>query len=633
MCGITGIVNHHDAGKAAALITGMTAALAHRGPDGDGRFVDADVALGHRRLAIVDPAGGKQPFVSEDGRVVAIVNGEIYNHLELREQLVSRGHVFKTDCDAEVVVHLYEELGGEFVRLLDGMFALAVYNSGSRRVLLARDRLGQKPLLYFMRGSTLVFGSEFAALEAYPDMPRELDMRSVAHYFSLHSVPSPDTIYRDVHKLPPAHQLEFRLEDNTVSIRCYWKPDYSIKAEISFADAAVELRGLVENAVMKRLMADVPLGVFLSGGIDSCIVAGIAAKLSDGPLSAFTVGFKDGRYDERRFAALSAAAIDRLSPGMLEHKSTLVDPGDFSLLEKLSSHAGEPFADASILPTALLSRFAAASVKVALSGDGADEVFMGYDRYRAMRIAAGFDLLPRSLRGGFAAAAHVLPDHGERSFGGRVRRFADLLGEVPADRYFRVLDRCPEPLGELLFGERLRGAAEVDPAGFFTGCEWELSAPDPRERLAELDLHTYLANDVLTKVDLASMSESLEVRSPFLDREVVEFAAKLPGCYKFAGGRGKRILREAFRDLFPSAVASRSKRGFGVPVAAWLRGAWRGEVEARLFDGAALKDGCFQEKMLRRLWLNHQNRRYDNSYLLWGVLNFALFYQRVFGRR
>ncbi len=627
MCGIAGIINHHADPDAGKIIRAMTRSMTHRGPDGGGLLVNEEIAFGHRRLAIIDPAGGAQPISSEDGDVTVILNGEIYNYRKLRGDLEARGHKFKTDTDTEVIVHLYEELGGECVAMLDGMFAFAAYNRRTHRVLLARDRFGKKPLLYFMTGDTLVFASEFEALREHPAMPRELDYNSVSDYLSLLYVPSPNTIYRNVRKLPPAHQLELRFNDGTLSIRGYWHIDYSLKENIPFEEAVRELRRLTERSVEKRLMSDVPIGTFLSGGLDSAIITAVAAKLrGDAPTDAFTIGFDERTYDERQSAARSAARITELCDGRLRHHIQVVDPCDFGLLEKLAARFGEPFADASMLPTYLLSRFAREKITVALSGDGADEVFAGYERYLAVRYANRTDLLPGFLRRPvFGLMAGAFPANGERTLSGRLRRFCRSCAAETDRRYFHLLDRCPHPLKQTLFGERLANAAHRNSAEWFESIEWELTSPHRIERLAELDLNTYLVNDILPKVDIASMASSLEVRTPFLDRELVEFAAKLPIGYKLHGRSRKHILKRAFADLLPSEVLNRPKRGFGVPVGDWLRGEWRYLAEEAIFDGRLLQDGYFREKPLRTLWTSHQEERCDNSYLLWPLLIFSLF--------
>ncbi len=627
MCGIAGIINHRADPAAGDLIAAMNNTLIHRGPDAFGTYLDDDVALGHRRLSIIDLDRGIQPMSNEDGTVLAIFNGEIYNYKELRDILQKRGHLFRTDSDTEVIVHLYEELGNECVSMLEGMFSFAVYNRNTRRVLLARDRIGQKPLLYFMTKGMLVFASEMAALKCHPAMPQELDAAAVSDFLSFQYIPGPGSIYRNVHKLAPGHQLEFRLNEETTSIRAYWRPNFSLKPEIPFKEAAAELRRLVEQAVERRLMSDVPIGTFLSGGVDSSIITAITARLRNPEkTNAYTVGFWDASYDERPFATKAADAINRGIGGGLIQRESVVDPDDFTLVEKMARHCGEPYADASILPTALLSEFAASEIKVALSGDGADELFCGYERYLAIRYASRIALLPEALsRPLLATLASFCPDDGERTRTGRMRRFLKMTAAPERLRYFTLMNHCSAKLKKSLFGEKLRAAAQRDSAELFHSLQWELSSANNIEQLSELDLQTYLPGDVLTKVDIASMASSLEVRSPFLDREVVEFAARLPISYKLHGSKRKHILVEAFRYLLAPEVARRPKRGFGVPIASYLRGKWHNLAEEALFDGMLTRDGYFHKKCVLQLWKEHQSGASDHSYLLWSLINFSLF--------
>ncbi|MBR5839649.1 MAG: asparagine synthase (glutamine-hydrolyzing), partial [Victivallales bacterium] len=368
MCGITGISNHHGTGEAEAVIHAMNDSLRHRGPDDDGFFIDQNVALGHRRLAVISPETGHQPIFNEDETVVAILNGEIYNHLELRHELQQKGHRFTTESDTETLVHLYEEFGDSFVSQLQGMFAFAVYDSRRRRLLLARDRLGQKPLFYFIANDTLVFASELSGLLVHPAMEKKLDIAAISDYLSLLYVPEPQTIYRHVHRLPPACTMTFSIDAPQPVIQPYWQLDFSQKAaHINFQDASAQLRTLVENAVRKRMIADVPLGVFLSGGLDSAIIAAVAAQIrAPEACDAYTIGFADALYDERAAARATAAVISRLPNVNLHHHELEVAPADFDLLCKLIRHFGQPFADASMLPTFLLSQFTRTGLTVAL---------------------------------------------------------------------------------------------------------------------------------------------------------------------------------------------------------------------------------------------------------------------------
>ncbi len=625
MCGITGISNHHGTGEAEAVIHVMNDSLRHRGPDDDGFFIDQDVALGHRRLAVISPETGHQPIFNEDGTVVAILNGEIYNHLELRHELQQKGHRFTTESDTETLVHLYEEFGDSFVSQLQGMFAFAVYDCHRRHLLLARDRLGQKPLFYFMANDTLVFASELSGLLVHPAMEKELDIAAISDYLSLLYIPEPKTVYRHVHRLPPACMMTFSIDAPQPVIQSYWQLDFSRKAaHINFQDASAQLRTLVENAVRKRMIADVPLGVFLSGGLDSAIIAAVAAQIrAPEPCDAYTIGFADASYDERAAARATAAAISRLPNVKLRHHELEVAPDDFALLRKLIRHFGQPFADASMLPTFLLSQFTRTGLTVALSGDGADEIFGGYERYIAMRMFQSSQHFPLLIRRSFAALTNLLPDSGERTFCGRLRRLSRLFAHTKENAYFSLLDRCPTAVRHKLFGPRLREA--MNNALPFTEVEKILTASNLTERCSELDIHTYMPGDVLTKVDIASMACALEVRSPFLDHELVEFAATLPWDFKLHGNNRKYILKAAFADLLPSEILNRRKRGFGIPLAAWLRTTWRKQSEEALFEGPLISEGFIEHKPLTEIWNAHQSSHSDYSYLLWTLLMLSLF--------
>ena len=607
----------------------MSDAQAHRGPDDDGYFIDDDVAFGHRRLAVISPETGHQPIFNEDGTVVAILNGEIYNHLELRHELEKKGHCFTTESDTETLVHLYEEFGNSFVSRLQGMFAFAIYDRRNHHLLLARDRLGQKPLFYFMSNDTLVFASELSGLLAHPAMVKELDMAAISDYLSLLYIPEPKTVYHHVRRLPPGCTMTFSIDSPCPVIQRYWQLDFSLKTQqINFQHAAKQLRGLVENAVRKRMLADVPLGVFLSGGLDSAIVTAVAAKIraTEG-IDAYTIGFADAAYDERAEARATAAAISRL-PGMnLRHHELEVTPDDFDVLQKLIRHFGQPFADASMLPTFLLSQFTRTGLTVALSGDGADEIFGGYERYIAMQMFHSLRRLPSPTQYIYKALAVILPDSGERTFCGRLRRFSRLLSQPKENAYFSLLDRCSTPIQQKIFGPRLHEFSNNN-ALPFTEFEKTLTATDFTERCSELDIHTYLPGDVLTKVDIASMACSLEVRSPFLDHELVEFAAVLPWDFKLHGNDRKHILKAAFANLLPSEVLNRRKRGFGVPIAAWLRTTWRKQAEETLFDGQLISEGFIERAPLHDIWNAHQSARFDYSYQLWTLLMLSLFLEK-----
>ncbi len=636
MCAISGIANIRGDRNAVSVVEAMNCAQQHRGPDDSGIFADEHAVIGHRRLAIIDLESGHQPMESiSDDKLVLAVNGEIYNFQELRETLSQRGHNFRTNSDSECVIHLYEEYGEDFVNYLDGMFAFALYDVTKRRLLLGRDRLGKKPLLYFMNGDSLVFSSEFAGLLAHPDVPLQLDENALSDYLSLQYIPSPNTAFRNIRKLPPGHLLSFNIESATVSIRCYWQLDYSIKnRDVSLSAAAQELRRLVKQAVKKRLISDVPLGTFLSGGVDSCIVTGLTAQfLYPAPCDTFTAGFGNAAYDERSAARRSAEIINSVCGGNLRFHEKEIKSDDFDLVLKLIPKFGEPFADASAIPFYLISEFAKSKISVALSGDGADEIFAGYERYLAMRYAENVYWLPETIRKMlFSGVANMLPDRGERSTSGRLKRLLKLFASPEQSGYFNLLDRCPHAIKRELFGPAMHKALNRKSSECFTQLDWELIAIDKVEKLGELDLKTYLPGDILVKADIASMAHALELRSPFMDTAVVEFAARLPMKYKLFGKERKKILKMAFPEFITPELSARPKRGFGVPVAAWLRDAWKAPAEEKLFHSRLLSEKFVNEDVLRRLWDMHQSGEADYSYLLWELIVLDLFLDRVGGR-
>ena len=581
MCGICGVVG------GGADVRRMAARLAHRGPDDEGVYEDV---LGFRRLAIIDLQTGAQPM--KGCRDLWLVfNGEIYNYRELRARL---DHPFRSRSDAEVVLHLYEEKGPDCVRDLDGMFAFAIWDARSRTLFAARDRMGKKPFVYWHSGERFQFASELAALE----VPRSLDRRALEHYLAYGYVPAPMTIFRDVRKLPPAHTLVFDGRD--VRVERYWEPTIRPVEESEDACAERVFHALAE-AVRKRLVADVPVGAFLSGGLDSSIVVGLMSQMQH--VRTFSAGFPEKEFDELGYAREAALRF------RTEHREFQVRPDAAESLPLLVERHGEPFGDPSSVPTYALARMTAGHVKAALSGDGGDELFGGYRRHRAMAWMARLRRWPGVFLRLAAAAA-----------GGR-------SGE--AERVGRMLRKPGAPLGELyaefmgVFTHPMRRALGLD-----GDVEPYLAAPfgrfeaDPAAAAGYTDLVTYLPNDILAKVDIASMANGLEVRCPFLDAQVVELALSIPSRLRL----GKRLLRRAFRGLVPEAILGRRKKGFGVPVAAWLRG----ELRPMLEDAAGTLErrGVFEAAEVRRLVSGHLSGAADHGARLWLLLVFELWARR-----
>ena len=629
MCSIFGIINSENSEKRGDIIRRMALDQRHRGPD-DGNFFENEiVALGHRRLSIIDLSGAaRQPMSSSDGKIILVFNGEIYNYQTLRQNLIKLGHTFRTSSDTECIIHLYEEYGKNGFSQLDGMFAIALYDKEKNEVCLLRDRVGKKPLFYFQNDGTLVFASELSALKQHDKMLHELDMQSVSDYLSLLYVPCPKTIYQNVFKVNPSEMLTFDIDSGTLSSEKYFTPDFRINYSADFEKSSAQLRELVFEAVRKRLMSDVPVGVFLSGGVDSSIIANIMTQLRM-PLKtdAFTIGFDDPVYDERDRANNTAALINQNTDNSLLHHEKIVSPSDFSLIRDLVRHYGEPYADASMIPTALLSKFTREKVTVALSGDGADELFAGYDRYYLMSKIRCFNILPYAVRKIiFSTMANIIPNGNERSSHARIKRAFDVISSKENQQYYRLLDRCKSDfknqLADGIFKEELKSLKQNSIVELLDN----LNTADAVGKYLEFDRKTYLVGDILTKTDIASMAYSLELRIPFLDREVIAFADTLPFEYKLAGNDKKHILKHAFKDMLPDSIINGAKKGFGVPVANYLRTAWKNDAENILFNSSTLTNcGLFNQNFLREIWQKHQNSQCDYSYQLWTVILFSLF--------
>lgn len=606
MCGICGVVTVARPPDRAA-VDAMREALVHRGPDEGSTDELGHCVLGNQRLRVLDLQSGWQPVASEDEQVVGVFNGELYNYRDLRERLASRGHDVRGTGDTPVLPHLYEDEGPEFVSRLQGMFAFALWDRRRERLVLGRDRLGKKPLLYArLPDGGLAFASELQALLRVRELRRELDLDAVDAYLALGYVPAPRTIVRSVRKLPAAHVLV--LDSDGERMFRYWRPDPP-ELELQDEEWLERVRETVTAAVARRLDADVPLGVLLSGGIDSSIVAALAAQASSEPVRTFTVGFPDVRYDERPYALAVAERYDT------NHRELLVDADAADQVERLARSLGEPLGDEAALPTFLICEQAKRHVTVALTGDGGDEAFAGYERYAAHRLARTAGLVPPLARAG-AWAARALPGGRSepRSTAFRAARFLELAAAPASERYGRVMEVFSvEARSELLGRDGGASAAAL------------LGAPR-RPGLAGLqllDVETYLADDLLVKSDLASMAHSVELRSPLLDPEVLELGLALPDRLKQRGRTGKLALRRAFEDLLPPVVAGRGKTGFGVPLGRWFREDLRPLARDVLLDETARGRGLARPAAVEALLQEHEHGR-DHAHRLWGLLMLEL---------
>lgn len=635
MCGIAGAVWTESAPPLERrTLEAMTDALAHRGPDDRGFYESSvsspvdrasrgGVALGMRRLAIIDRAGGQQPISNEDGTVWIVFNGEIYNYRQLRLRLEGAGHAFRTKSDTETIVHLYEDLGPDCLKHLNGMFALAIWDARHERLLLARDRLGKKPLVYFHDGNRLLFGSELKSILTAPGVPRELDPTALDQYLTYQYVPHPRTIFQGIAKLPPAHFALF--ERGRLMLQCYWRPDFNVEKPLPAAEYRRQLREALTSAVRMRLESEVPLGAFLSGGVDSSIVVGLMQQAAQQQVKTYSIGFPVREFDETHYAWQVARHLGT------DHHQFQVEPNAIEILPKLVWHYDEPFADSSAIPTYYVSQFTRRDVTVALSGDGGDELFAGYPRYRAVQLGQWFDKLPEELRrlAGLNFWARLPTGGSQKSPTRRLKRLLEGLSQSPQRRYFDWISIFNESRRAALYREEfLARLPNADPFDFLAAA---FARVDRRDRITSAslaDLTTYLPCDLMTKVDIASMANGLECRQPFLDYRVVELAAAMPVALKFRRLRGKRILLETFGDLLPMAVRRRRKMGFGVPLGHWFRNELKTYAQDVLFDPRTLARPYFRPEAVQALWDEHQAGRFDHSARLWALLFLELWQQQ-----
>jgi asparagine synthase (glutamine-hydrolysing) len=625
VCGIVGnVLARADRTPDAAVLKRMNDRITHRGPDDEGVFVQGPAGLAMRRLKIIDLATGHQPMTGEDGRVWTVFNGEIYNYRELREAHAARGHVFTTRSDTEVIVHGYEERGVASVGDLDGMFAIAIWDAPARTLLLARDRLGIKPLYYAVLPDQIVFASELKALLEHPAIERTLDLTALSRYLAHEYVPAPHSILRAVRKLPAGHWLTYT--DGRVKLEPYWDVHFQRGAGIDEAEAVEALRAALDRSVKQHLVSDVPLGVFLSGGIDSSAVAAFAARHFPGRLKTFSIGFEDPSFDETAHARRVARVLDT------DHQEEILDPrAALDLVARLPELLDEPLGDASFLPTYLLSRFTRRSATVALSGDGGDELFAGYPTYQAHRLAGHLELIPPLLRRRLLRpVVERLPVSLDNlSFDFKLKRFVAGLDFAPVDRHAAWLGSfTPAEQRELFTADALARMEAPPSYGAFLEMLSHAPSASGLERMLYLDLKGYLGEGVLTKVDRASMACSLEVRVPLLDHRVVELATSLPMHLKLRRVTTKYVLKRALAGVLPRDIVERPKKGFGIPLGRWFRG----ELAPMLRDVCApeviRRAGLFRPEAVGRLLAEHAERRHDHRKKLYTLLAFQLWASR-----
>lgn len=621
MCGIAGKLDF--AGRSdPGLIEQMCAAFVHRGPDSRGTWTEDGVSLGMQRLAIIDVAGGDQPIFNEDRSVAVVMNGEIYNFLELRRELIGRGHRFVTRADTEVLVHLYEDHGEHLVEHLHGMFAFAIWDRPRRRLLLARDRVGKKPLFMARRGSKVWFASEVMALLQDPEIGRKPDLRAIRAYLAYQYVPHPLCAFTGIAKLPPATVTT--IDEVGAREREYWQLDYgSPPSPAAPAELAEQLRELIWEATRARLISEVPLGAFLSGGVDSsAVVAAMANQMSE-PVKTFSIGFPEADFDELRYARLVA---ERFST---DHHEFIVEPHALEIMPKLARHYGEPFADPSAIPSFYLASLTSQHVTVALNGDGGDESFAGYQRYVANDRAAHLNWLPRSLRSAAPSVTRVLGEGARaNAYRARAQRLARTLAMDPPARYAHWMSAFQSIHEEMLQPEFAREVA-WDPEQII-GEPWRRSRARSRvDQMLDVDVRTYLPGDLLVKMDIATMAYSVEARSPLLDQEIMAFAAALPAELKLRGLHGKILLKAALRGILPDQVLDRPKMGFGVPLASWFRGELRDLPRELLMATDAHSHAYVRPEAIRRMIDEHQAAVADHSLRLWTLLQLEMWHHEV----
>ncbi len=618
MCGICGLV-YKDPGRTAAAetIKPMCDTIRHRGPDDEGRIVLGSCGLGMRRLSIIDLSTGHQPLTNEDGTLWIVFNGEIYNFQSLRAELEKLGHRFRTHSDTEAIVHGYEAWGDGVPEYLNGMFSFAIWDTKRRRLFMARDRLGIKPLYYYEDSEKIVFGSELKTILKAPDIHKTLDLAALDNFLTFEYVPSPKSIFREIRKLPQGHTMA--VENGKISIQPYWQL-IPKEITISESDARERLAELVQDAVRLRLISDVPLGAFLSGGIDSSIIVSQMAGLMDQPVKTFSIGFKESSYNELNYARAVARVY------ATDHHEFIIEADALELTEKLFGYFDEPFGDFSIFPTYLVSKMARDHVTVCLSGDGGDELFAGYDAYKAHRFdRTVYRRIPRWIKQGMIHpfARRLPPTEQKKGLSNSIKRFAagaELSDALLHARWMTFLD--PAERQSLFTDDVLQILRAENPYSHILNAAWSDETLDDITRTGYIDVKTYLADDILVKVDRMSMAVSLEARVPYLDHRIVEFAFSLPPHLKMDGYKTKVLLNRTFWDKLPVEVQNRDKQGFSIPIKNWIRNELRPMMQDLLDPSRIKSQGIFREPFISRLMEEHIRGRENHSHKLWALMVF-----------
>ena len=627
MCGIVGIFDTRGAREIdPALVRRMNETQHHRGPDEGDVYTEPGVGFGHRRLSIIDLSSGQQPLFNEDHSVVVVFNGEIYNYQELMEELLQLGHTFRTRCDTEVIVHAWEQWGEACVDRFRGMFAFGLWDRNQQTLFMARDRLGVKPFYYaLLPDGMFIFGSELKALRAVPGLPREIDPRAVEDYFAYGYVPEPKTIYKSAHKLSPGFTLTLKVGQPIPQPKQFWDVPFKPHAAMTEQDAEGELIVRLREAVKIRLVAEVPLGAFLSGGVDSSAIVAMMAGLMKDPVNTCSIAFNDPAFDESKYAAQVAAQYKT------NHHSDTVDTDDYALLDTLADLYDEPYADSSAIPTYRVCQLARKRVTVALSGDGGDENLAGYRRYKyAMAENRVRARMPSGLRRPlFGTLGKLYPkaDWAPRMF--RAKTTFEALSRDLVEGYFHGVSIMPDRMRDQLFSDRFRTELQGYRAiEVMRGHADKSPTDDPLSMIQYLDMKTYLPGDILTKVDRASMAHALEVRVPLLDHKLVEWISGLPPDMKLHGTEGKYVFKKSLESYLPDDILYRNKMGFAVPLAGWFRGPLKQRVRDALLGPALAETGIFNTAFLAEMVEQHQSGRRDYSAPIWTLLMFEAFLRK-----
>ena len=633
MCGICGkISSAKDINE--NLIRNMCRVLEHRGPDDEGVYISPRstvhgpqirVGLGHRRLSIIDlsPAG-HQPMSNEDGSIWIVMNGEIYNFPELRNLLEKRGHRFRSHTDTEVLLHLYEDKGTECLKELRGAFAFAIWDEKKKHLFIARDRIGKKPLYYFHKGQTLIFASEIKAILQDPGVSVEINRTAITDYLSYGYIPTPESMFKGIMKLPPAHRMIYK--NGNIEIERYWRLDFSKKIKLSEHEYCARIMDLLEDATRIRLISDVPLGAFLSGGIDSSAVVYMMSKLNHGDVKTFSIGFEEQSHSELKYARIIA---DRFGT---EHREYIVKPETIELLPKLVWHYNEPYADSSALPSYYVAKMTRQEVKVALNGDGGDEDFGGYERFMAARFAELYRKIPESLRNRIAKPIiNRIPESLEfNNLTTKFKRFMIMASEPYRQRHYNWVAIFRDAVKDALFTEEFKKEINNKNSFYYLNNAFEeCSSEDIVDKVISTDIGTNLLDDLLVKMDIATMANSLEGRSPFLDHKLMEFAASIPSNVKINGTRLKYILKKALVKKLPDEILSRGKMGFGIPIDKWFRGELKDYSREILMSDKSIKRGYFKRESVKKLLDDHCRERANNGARIWSLLNLELWH-RIF---